>query len=497
MNEQNVLKIKTALISVFNKDGIDEIVNLLHKKGVKIISTGGTFEYIKTLGIPAISVESITEFPEILGGRVKTLHPKIFGGILFRRESDLNEIKKHQILEIDLVIVDLYPFEESLKQGFSETDLIEKIDIGGVSLIRAAAKNFNDVLVVSSKNQYEKLIEILKNNAETNLEIRRKFATEAFQKSSNYDNEIFQYFASDQQVKALRYGENPHQNAKFIGNFEANFEQLNGKEISYNNLLDIDAAIDLISDFSEPTFAIIKHNNACGIASDNSLKLAWEKALASDPISAFGGIIICNRKIEKNVADEINKLFFEILIAPDFSTETLEILKSKKNRIILKTNKIGTSKVQTRTVLNGILHQEKNQKIIEKSDLKFVTQNAPTESEISDLLFANIVVKHTKSNAIVIVKNKQLIGVGMGQTSRIDALKQAIEKSKSFNFDLKNSVLASDAFFPFADAVEIAFENGINTIIQPGGSINDQKIIDFCNENEIKMVFTGVRNFKH
>lgn len=490
-------KIKTALISVFDKDGIDEIVNLLHKNGVKIISTGGTFEYIKKLNIPVVSVENITNFPEILNGRVKTLHPKIFGGILYRRESDLNEIKKHQIPQIDLVIVDLYPFEESLKQGFEEKDLIEKIDIGGISLIRAAAKNFNDVLVVSSQNQYEKLIEILKNNAETYLEIRRKFATEAFQKSSNYDNEIFQYFASNQQIKTLRYGENPHQNAKFIGNLDANFEQLNGKEISYNNLLDIDAAIDLISDFSEPTFAIVKHNNTCGIASDNSLKMAWEKALASDPISAFGGIIICNRKIEKEVADEINKLFFEILFAPDFSTETLEILKSKKNRIILKDNNLETTKTQQKSVLNGILHQEKNQKIIEKSDLKFVTQNVPNESEISDLLFANIVVKHTKSNAIVIVKNKQLIGVGMGQTSRIDALKQAIEKAKSFNLDLKNSVLASDAFFPFADAVEIAYENGINTIIQPGGSINDQKVIDFCNENEIKMVFTGVRNFKH
>ena len=492
-----IQKIKTALISVFNKDGIDEIVNLLHKNGVKIISTGGTFEHIKKLGIPVVSVENTTNFPEILNGRVKTLHPKIFGGILFRRESDLNEIKKHQIPQIDLVIVDLYPFEESLKQGFSETDLIEKIDIGGVSLIRAAAKNFNDVLVVSSQNQYEKLTEILQNNAETNLEIRRQFATDAFQKSLNYDNIIFQYLASNQQVKTLRYGENPHQKAKFIGNLNDCFEQLNGKEISYNNLLDIEAAIDLISDFSEPSFAIVKHNNACGIASDNSLKIAWEKALASDPISAFGGIIICNRKIEKEVADEINKLFFEILIAPDFSTETLEILKSKKNRIILKMKAFESSKTQQKSVLNGILHQEKNQKIVEKSDLKFVTKNIPTESEISDLLFANIVVKHTKSNAIVIVKNKQLIGVGMGQPSRIDALKQAIEKAKSFNFDLKNSVLASDAFFPFADAVEIAFENGINAIIQPGGSINDQKVIDFCNENGIKMVFTEIRNFKH
>jgi phosphoribosylaminoimidazolecarboxamide formyltransferase/IMP cyclohydrolase len=497
-------KIKSALLSVYYKDGLEPIVRQLAAQGVTLYSTGGTQSFIESLGLAVVPVENLTAYPSILGGRVKTLHPKIFGGILTRRdhEGDIAQIEAYEIPPIDLVVVDLYPFEETVAKGGMEDEIIEKIDIGGISLIRAAAKNFNDVVIVPSKAEYPILLEVLeKNNAETTLDIRRKLALHAFKVSSGYDTAIAQWFASgaekSQGESVLRYGENPHQKAVFNGDLEAIFEKLNGKEISYNNLLDIDAAVNLMAEFKETTFAILKHNNACGIASRNSVLEAWNTALASDPVSAFGGILICNAIIDLASAQEINKLFFEVIIAPGFDPEALDLLKSKPNRIILRQKPFQFPERNVRTALNGVLEQERDNKSETESDLKTVTNTAPTAAQIEDLLFANKVVKHTKSNCIVLAKDKRLLASGTGQTSRVDALKQAIEKAQSFGFDLNGGVMASDAFFPFPDCVEIADKAGIKAIIQPGGSVKDQLSVDYCNQKGIPMVMTGNRHFKH
>lgn len=502
-------QIKKALISVYHKENLDEIINKLHAEGVSLISTGGTKSFIESLNIPCEAVEDLTGYPSILGGRVKTLHPKVFGGILARREeeNDLTQLADYEIPEIDLVIVDLYPFEETVAAGAKEQDIIEKIDIGGISLIRAAAKNYKDVVIVASKKQYSPLLEILlESGAETTLEERRWFAKEAFAVSSNYDTAIFNYFDKDENsafryskdnAKELRYGENPHQKGMFYGKFNEMFEQLHGKEISYNNLLDIDAAVNLINDFEEITFAVLKHNNACGLASRPVLKDAWVDALAGDPVSAYGGILITNAVVDKATAEEMNKIFFEVAIAPDYDLDALEILTQKKNRIILvlKENKLPTK--QFRSLFNGVIVQDKDTQVETKEDLKVVTEVVPTEKEIEDMLFANIIVKHSKSNSIVLAKNKQLCASGVGQTSRVDALKHAIEKANSFGFDLKGSVMASDAFFPFSDTVEIGIEAGVTAIIQPGGSIRDKDSIEACNKAKASMVTTGFRHFKH
>ena len=503
-------KIKTALISVFDKTGIDSIIQKLDNFNIKLYSTGGTLEYINTLNIKASPVEEITSYPSILGGRVKTLHPKIFGGILARRDNnkDNNQLSEYQIPEIDLVIVDLYPFEKTIEQTVDEQKIIEKIDIGGISLIRAAAKNFNDVLVVSSKEQYSDFIELLDSkNGETEILDRKLYAAKAFNISSHYDTAIFNYFNSEiklpafkqsiVKIKELRYGENPHQKAFFYGDFDEIFTQIHGKEISYNNLLDIDAAKGLIFEFDETTFAVLKHNNPCGLASRNNLTQAWKDALAGDPVSAFGGVLITNKEIDKETASEINKIFFEVIIAPGYDEDALKILKSKKNRIILIQKITNQNQNQFRTVLNGVLSQEKDLKQTETKDLKIVTIKKTKKEDISELIFANKIVKHTKSNAIVLTKNKQLLSSGVGQTSRVDALKQAVNKAKSFEFDLNNAVMSSDAFFPFADSVEIAKNEGIKAVIQPGGSIRDKDSIEFCNNNDMIMVFTGTRHFKH
>lgn len=502
-------KIKSALISVFYKDGLDEIVKTLDQQGVKIYSTGGTQTFIEQLGIKVSSVESLTSYPSILGGRVKTLHPKVFGGILARRDDDqhLQQLAEYEIPEIDLVIVDLYPFEATVASGASHADIIEKIDIGGISLIRAAAKNYKDVVIVASQEQYAKLQEILvTNNGTTTLDDRLWFATAAFAVSSGYDTAIFNYFSkaeypafrqSANHGKALRYGENPHQKGTFYGDFEKLFEQLHGKEISYNNLLDIDAAVALIAEFEETTVAILKHNNACGLASRQQLADAWKDALAGDPVSAFGGIIVTNTPIDAESAREMDKIFFEVVIAPAYDAEALEILKQKKNRIILIQKETELPGMMSRTLLNGILVQDKDLKTETIEDLKVVSETAPTNREIEDLLFANKIVKHSKSNAIVLAKNKQLSASGVGQTSRVDALKHAIAKAGSFGFDLNGAVMASDAFFPFADSVEIAHKAGITSVIQPGGSIRDNETIEFCNNHKVSMVLTGIRHFKH
>jgi len=501
--------IKSALISVFYKDGLDDIVLKLNELGVKLYSTGGTKSFIEALGVDVVAVENLTSYPSILGGRVKTLHPKVFGGILARRdnEDDKQNLNEFEIPEIDLVIVDLYPFVNTVNSGASEQEIIEKIDIGGISLIRAAAKNFKDVLVVSSKNQYSNLLKILKDEeGKTTIETRKIFAKESFEISSSYDTSIFNYFAGDEPSsfkidiplkRKLRYGENPHQKGYFYGEFDKLFNQIHGKEISYNNLLDIEAAVNLISEFTETTFAILKHNNACGLATRDNLTQAWKDALAGDPISAFGGVLAANREIDKNTAEEINKLFFEVIIAPSYSDEALEILKTKKNRIILIKKDIELPNIQFRSMLNGVLVQDKDTKVEQKQDMEVVTKLSPREEQFDDLAFANILVKHSKSNCIVLAKNKQLISSGVGQTSRIDALKHSIEKAKQFKFDLKGAVMASDAFFPFADSVEIANNEGIDAVIQPGGSIRDKDSIEFCNNNNMSMVFTGVRHFKH
>ncbi|GAB7256202.1 bifunctional phosphoribosylaminoimidazolecarboxamide formyltransferase/IMP cyclohydrolase [uncultured Polaribacter sp.] len=503
--------IKSALISVFHKDGLEPIVRKLNELNVTIYSTGGTEKFIKDLGINVVPVEDVTSYPSILGGRVKTLHPKVFGGILNRQdhEGDVAELKEYNIPQIDLVIVDLYPFEKTVASGAPEQDIVEKIDIGGISLIRASAKNFKDTFTVSSMDQYDAFLSILdEGNGKTTLEQRKNFAAKSFNISSHYDTAIFNYFNADEtpalklsetNAKVLRYGENPHQKGYFFGDLEAIFDKLHGKELSYNNLLDVDAAVNLIEEFKgeAPTFAILKHNNACGFAQRETIKQAYVDALAGDPVSAFGGILIANTEIDAATAEEIHKLFCEVVIAPSYSEEALAILKGKKNRIILVQKEVALPTTTIRTCLNGNLVQDKDSITDKLEDLKYVTNNKPTQSELDDLLFASKLCKNTKSNTIILVKNKQLLAGGTGQTSRVDALNQAIEKATSFKFDLEGSVMASDAFFPFPDCVEIADKAGIKSVIQPGGSIKDQLSIDYCNDNNLSMVMTGTRHFKH
>jgi phosphoribosylaminoimidazolecarboxamide formyltransferase/IMP cyclohydrolase len=504
------VKIKNALISVYYKDHLEPVIHELNRLGVKIYSTGGTETFIRSLGADVIAVEDLTSYPSILGGRVKTLHPKVFGGILGRRslEQDLLQLEQYEIPEIDLVIVDLYPFEETVESGAGHDDVIEKIDIGGISLIRAAAKNYKDVVIVSSKDDYQTLAQLLKENeGSTEIEDRKKFALNAFNISSSYDTAIFQYFNQDaqipvfkqsiQQSQVLRYGENPHQQGVFYGQLDAMFTKLHGKELSYNNLVDVDAAVSLIDEFTEPTVAILKHTNACGIASRSFIKEAWIDALACDPVSAFGGVIIANDEIDEATAIEISKLFYEVLIAPAYTNEALEVLKSKKNRVILIRNKVELPVKQFKTLLNGVIEQDKDAVIEGPSQMTPVTNAQPTEQQLKDLFFANKIVKHTKSNTVVLAKNDQLLASGVGQTSRVDALIQAIEKAKNFGFDLNGAVMTSDAFFPFPDCVEIAANAGITAVLQPGGSIKDQDSIDMANQKNIVMVTTGVRHFKH
>ena len=503
-------KIASALISVFDKTGLEPIVKALHQNNVTIYSTGGTETFIKSFGIPVVAVEDITSFPEILGGRVKTLHPKIFGGILNRQDhsGDVQQMQEFNIPQIDLVIVDLYPFEKTVASGASEADIIEKIDIGGISLIRAAAKNFKDTVIVPSVEEYASFLNFYtENNGATTLENRRLLATKAFHVSSHYDGAIFNYFNTDETYlktsvangQILRYGENPHQKGFFFGDFDQMFTKVHGKELSYNNLLDVDAAVNLMNEFKsdEPTFAILKHNNACGLASRSTMKQAYLDALAADPTSAFGGVLIANGKIDLATAEEINKLFCEVVIAPAYDQEAIDLLEEKKNRIILIINEVELPQKNVRTCLNGVLVQDKDNVTDSKSRLKTVTNSDPAADEIEDLLFASKICKHTKSNTIVFAKNKQLCASGTGQTSRVDALKQAIEKATSFEFDLTGAVMASDAFFPFPDCVEIANKVGITAVIQPGGSIKDELSIQYCNDNNMAMVFTGIRHFKH
>ena len=509
--DNKTIGIKTALISVFHKDGLEPLVRQLERQKCQIISTGGTAEYIKNLGVNVVEVASLTDYPSILGGRVKTLHPKIFGGILSRRDhtKDNEELKTFNIPEIDLVVVDLYPFEATINEGASHQDIIEKIDIGGISLIRAAAKNYHDVLCISHTQQYTAITQLLKiNKGAVSLETRKEYANKAFAVSSHYDTTIFHYLndgselefrASFNKRTALRYGENPHQKGYFFGDLSDLFDKLHGKELSYNNLLDVDAAINLIQEFKdeEPTFAILKHNNACGLAQRKTILNAYIDALAGDPISAFGGVLIANTTIDKATAKEIHKLFCEVVIAPHFETEALQILQQKKNRIILIQKKIKLPKTHYRSALNGVLFQEKDLLTDQADMLKTVTKKIASNIETADLLFASKICKHTKSNTIVLAKNKQLIASGTGQTSRIDALQQALVKAKHFSFDLKGAVMASDAFFPFPDSVEIAHNDGITAVVQPGGSIKDQLSIDFCDKNSMAMVFSGIRHFKH
>lgn len=506
----SIKKISSALISVFDKDGLEPIVKKLHEQGVTFYSTGGTEAFIKDLGIPVVPVEDVTSYPSILGGRVKTLHPKVFGGILNRQDnpSDVQQMEEYKIPQIDVVIVDLYPFEKTVASGASEADIIEKIDIGGISLIRAAAKNFKDTVIVASVNEYAEFLEVItNNNGGTTLAERKSFATKAFHTSSHYDTAIFNYFNEDETFykesvnngQILRYGENPHQKGYFFGDFDKMFTKLHGKELSYNNLLDVDAAVNLIGEFKneDPTFAILKHNNACGFATRSTVKQAYLDALAGDPTSAFGGVLITNAKIDKAAADEINSLFCEVVIAPAYDDDAVAVLQEKKNRIILIQNEVELPAKQVRTCLNGLLVQDKDNITDNKEHLTTVTVTSPTAQEVEDLLFASKICKHTKSNTIVFAKNKQLIASGTGQTSRVDALRQAVEKAHSFNFDLNGAVMASDAFFPFPDCVELAKNAGITAVIQPGGSIKDELSINYCNENNVSMVFTGTRHFKH
>jgi phosphoribosylaminoimidazolecarboxamide formyltransferase/IMP cyclohydrolase len=502
-------KIKSALISVYHKDGLDEIITKLDNIGVKFYSTGGTKDFIEGLNVAVTAVEELTTYPSILGGRVKTLHPKVFGGILARRENegDIAQLAQYDIPEIDLVIVDLYPFEATVASGAPDADIIEKIDIGGISLIRGAAKNYNDVVIVSNQGQYTSFFGLLESgNGTTTLEDRRRYASEAFATSSHYDSAIYNYFAGEwpsqfrqsfNSAKQLRYGENPHQQGVFFGNFEAMFDQLAGKEISYNNLLDIDAAVNLIDEFTETTFAILKHNNACGCASRDTVYKSYIAALAGDPVSAYGGIFVTNGTIDKATAEEVGKIFFEVIIAPDFAEEALEILKAKKNLIILTRKSADLPPIQYRSVLNGTIMQNRDLKRETAEDLQAVTRISPDAIIINDLLFANRLVKQSKSNTIVLAKGNQLLASGVGQTSRVDALRQAIEKANSFGFNLDGAVMASDAFFPFPDCVEIAFNEGIKSVIQPGGSIRDKLSIEFCDNHQMSMVITGFRHFKH
>ena len=507
----NTLKTaKSALISVFSKEGLAPIVQKLHELGITLYSTGGTEKFIRDLGIHVIPVEDVTSYPSILGGRVKTLHPKVFGGILNRQDNDTDvaELQRYEIPQIDIVIVDLYPFEKTVAEGASEQAIIEKIDIGGISLIRAAAKNFKDVICVASVEDYTPFLELLtEKNGNSTLEDRKAFAARAFNVSSHYDTAIFNYFNSGENAlkvsytggRELRYGENPHQKGYFYGDFDALFTKLHGKELSYNNLLDVDAAVNLMAEFKNepPTFAILKHNNACGLATRNSVKEAYLDALAGDPISAFGGILISNTPIDAETAAEINTLFCEVVIAPAFAEDALETLTSKKNRILLVQKETTLPETQVRTCLNGMLVQDKDTKTDTAEDLACQTERKPDARAVEDLLFASKISKHTKSNTIVLAKNKQLLASGTGQTSRVDALKQAIEKARYFKFELQDAVMASDAFFPFPDCVEIAHNEGVSAVIQPGGSVKDQLSIDFCNAHNMAMVFTGTRHFKH
>lgn len=504
-------KISRALVSVFYKDNLDPIIHTLASQGVEFVSTGGTQEFIEKLGYPVIPVEKLTGYPSIFGGRVKTLHPAVFGGILFRREndSDVKQASEFKIPSIDLVIVDLYPFEETVAKGGSEDDIIEKIDIGGISLIRGAAKNFNDVLIVSSRDQYGEVLGLLKSgNGSTTLSERKRFASKAFDVTSHYDSAIFSYFNQEQNLpalkmsykngKVLRYGENPHQKGVFYGDIDSLFTQVNGKELSYNNLVDVDAAIQLVREFQEETaFVIIKHTNACGVATAATVKEAYLKAFQADTISAFGGVLATNKEVDFTAAEVINSLFFEILIAPSYTTEALQLLQSKKNRIILVQKLSVSGKKQIKTLLNGVIEQDSDWKTDGREDLKTVTNREPSDSEVKALLFASKICKHTKSNTIILAVEGQLLASGVGQTSRVDALKQAIEKAHAFGFNLEGAVMASDAFFPFPDCVEIANNQGIKAVIQPGGSIKDQDSIAFCNAKKMAMVFTGFRHFKH
>src|SRR5690554_5116136 len=504
-------KIKSAIISVFNKEGLAPIVKALNSQGVTIYSTGGTQSFIEDLGIEVKRVEDLTSYPSILGGRVKTLHPKIFGAILNRKDNtqDQQQLQEFEIPSFDLVMVDLYPFEETVATGGTHEEIIEKIDIGGISLIRAAAKNYKDVMLVSTRTQYNDFLSILTDqNGEVTLAQRKAFARDAFNVSSHYDTHIFNYFNKGEQAvfkqsiteaQVLRYGENPHQEGIFYGDLDSVFDKLHGKELFYNNLLDVDAAVNLMEDFKDddPTFAILKHNNACGLATRSTIEQAYIDALAGDPVSAFGGILISNTKIDTKTATLINDLFCEVVIAPAYEEEAIEILKSKKNRVILVQKPFELPKKQFRTILNGVLEQDRDMITDKIEDFETVTKVGTTDQQNKDLAFANKLVKHTKSNTIVLAKNGQLLASGTGQTSRVDALNQAIHKAKSFNFDLNGAVMASDAFFPFPDCVEIANIEGIKTVIQPGGSIKAELSIKYCDENHMAMVFTGNRHFKH
>lgn len=505
-------KIKSALISVFYKDNLEPIVRELDKLGVTIYSTGGTQRLIEILGVKVQPVEGLTSYPSILDGRVKTLHPKVFGGILARREEGhLSELAQYDIPEIDLVIVDLYPFEETVANTAEEAKIIEKIDIGGISLIRAAAKNYRDVTVVSSRDEYGHLLQLLQEKeGYTDLADRKALARKAFAVSSHYDTAIFNYFNAEEEDAAfkhsiqdampLRYGENPHQSGTYYGDLTQLFDKLNGKELSFNNLVDIDAAVNLMAEFKDdaPTFAVLKHTNPCGVATRPTLLAAWNDALAGDPVSAFGGVLICNKEVDAATAEEIHKLFFEVLIAPSFSAEALAILTHKrKNRILLAIKHFDLQPKTFKSILNGVVEHATDTKMEQANDLTTVTKVAPTEAQVADLLFAAKCAKHLKSNTIAIAKNGQLIGSGCGQTSRVDACRQAIAKAEAFGFDVSGSVMASDAFFPFPDCVQIADEAGIKAVIQPGGSIKDQDSIDYCDAHEMAMVMTGIRHFRH
>lgn len=491
-----IRSIKSALVSVYSKAGLEPIVRQLAQHGVRIYSTGGTQSYIEGLGITVNRVEDLTAYPSILGGRVKTLHPKVFGGILARRHEagDLAQLAEFEIPQLDLVIVDLYPFEDTVASGASEDDIIEKIDIGGISLIRAAAKNFQDVVIIPSKEQYPVLADVLSRGNTTTLTERKSLATAAFKVTAHYDSAIGSWFSG---ARSLRYGENPHQRGWFHGDLGAMFAQLHGKELSYNNLLDIDAAVNLIDEFSGTTFGILKHNNACGLATRPTLKEAYLAALAGDPVSAFGGVLICNRNMDVATAEEVDKLFCEVVIAPGFDDAAIEILKRKKNRVLLVRKEVALPTRQVRTLLNGTIEQDRDLSTEDRDRMLTVTERTPSDAEFTDLEFANRIVKHTRSNTIVLAKNGQLLASGCGMTSRVDALRFAIQKARSFNFELKGAVMASDAFFPFPDCVEIAEKEGILAVVQPGGSVKDQESIDYCNSHGMAMVITGVRHFKH
>ena len=503
-------KIKTCLISVFNKDGLSEIIAELKKSDIRILSTGGTYTYLTEHGLQVDKVEDLTSYPSILDGRVKTLHPKVFGGILARRADDhLQQLGQYEIPEIDCVVVDLYPFEETVKSTTDEATIIEKIDIGGIALIRAAAKNYGDVVIIPSKEQYADLVQILQNDASSSLEERKDLAREAFKVSSHYDTAIFDYFDEGKQEnnfkhsilggQVLRYGENPHQQGIYFGEMDSLFHKLSGKELSYNNLVDIDAAVALMSEFhaGDPCFAVLKHTNPCGIAIRPTILEAWHAALAGDPVSAFGGILIANKEIDLATAEEINKLFYEVLIAPSFSEDAVALLTQKKKRVLMKINHFNINKKIFKSILNGVIQQDADHKVTQSSDLEIVTQKTPSVEDIDDMLFAEKCAKHLKSNTIVLASGKQLLGMGSGQTSRVDACNQAIDKAKRMGFSLDGAVMASDAFFPFPDCVELAHKAGITSVIQPGGSIKDKLSIEYCDNNDLAMVFTGTRHFKH